>query len=161
MQPLESPSIESSLPQAELIHAIPGRCRLRIPARRGDAVFFAAIASGLSTLQGVLRADVTPLTGSIVIHHELPLERIAKAARDVQLFALDPTRVGRVTAPAEVLSLDPNVLAALGFGALALLQVSRGQILPQAVTLAWYAAALADWLQPPGPIEEAGGDGGD
>ena len=161
MQPLDPQPAANTLPQAELVHAIPGRCRLRIPSRRGDAVFFASLASGLSTLHGVLDAQVTPLTGSIVIHHDRPLDGIARAAHSAQLFALDSTRANQGSASTDTPPLDPNILAALGFGALALLQVWRGQVLPQAVTLAWYAAAMADWLEPPGPIEELGEDSGD
>jgi hypothetical protein len=147
-----------ALPQAELVHACPGRSRLRITSRRGDPVFFASVATGLSTFQGVRKVEVNPLTGSVLIHHDVPLEGIAKAAEEVRLFALAATSTGPSLAVMQALPLDMRMMAALGFGALALLQVGRGQVLPQAATLAWYAATLSGILM--NGSGEAPGDGG-
>jgi len=138
--------MSETLPQAELVHTIPGRSRIRIPGRRGDSVFFASVATGLSTFQGVQKVEVNPLTGSIVIHHDVPIEGIAKAAEDLRLFALAATSGTQSLAAMQALPLDMRVVAALGFGALALLQIGRGQVLPQAATLAWYAATLTGVL---------------
>ena len=68
------------LPIARLVHTMPGRARLRIAERRGDEAFFAAIATGLSTLAGVYHVEVRPLTGSVVIAHGPPVGRIGAAA---------------------------------------------------------------------------------
>jgi hypothetical protein len=158
-----------ALPQAQLVHAMPGRSRLRIPERRGDPVFFASLASGLSTLQGVKKVDVSPLTGSILIHHDVPFEGLAKAAEDVRLFGLATVTAGTPLSAAAIaaLPLDVRMIAALGFGALALLQIGRGNVLPQAATLAWYAATLTGWLSKEiatddgAMAHDAGGDGGE
>lgn len=151
--------MSAPLPHAVLVHAMPGRSRLRIAERRGDGVFFASLASGLSTLQGVQKVEVSPLTGSVLIHHDVPLEAIAKAARDVRLFALVTAGAGASAAAIEALPVDVRLIAALGFGALALLQIGRGQVLPQAATLAWYAATLSGVFPAP-PAADGDGAGG-
>jgi hypothetical protein len=133
-----------ALPIAQIVHAMPGRARLRITERRGDAVFFASVATGLSTIAGVYKVEVRPLTGSLLIQHGPPLERIAVAAQQARLFAIgDATSVPPPTASAE---FDPKPVIGLGLGALALWQLTEGKILPPAITLAWYAAALAGLL---------------
>ena len=136
--------MDDTLPPAEIVHAVPGRARLRIAARRGDAVFFASIATGLSTIPGVSRVDVRPLTGSIVIRHAAPLARIGKAAEQGRLFVLANVASAPPSAPA--MGIDPKIVAAAGLGAFALWQLAQGRILPPAITLAWYAAGLAGLL---------------
>lgn len=135
--------MDSALPIATVLHTMPGRTRLRIGGRRGDDVFFASVATGLSTIAGVSYVDVRPLTGSVLMQHTAPLVRIAAAAEKSRLFALasaDPPPV----APA--IAIDPKMVVALGLGALALAQFAQGRILPPAITLGWYAAGLAGWL---------------
>ena len=155
--------MEHELPPAELVHTIEGRSRLRIPARRGDDVFFASVATGLSTLQGVSNVEVRSLTGSIVIHHEMPLDGIVRAAEEARLFTLCGATEPQFLAAMEAEPLDSRLLLAAGFGALALLQLGRGVVLPQAATLAWYAAAVSG-LIPLGGLRADGrmtdGDGG-
>lgn len=130
-----------ALPIAKVVHAMPGRARLRIVERRGDAVFFASVATGLSTIAGVYKVEVRPLTGSLLIQHGPPLERIAVAAQDAHLFTVgNATSVPPPTASAQ---FDPKILVGLGLGALGLWQLTEGKILPPAITLAWYAANLA------------------
>ena len=129
------------LPTAELVHAIPGRARLRIAERRGDTVFFAAIATGLSALPGVYHVDLRPLTGSFVITHGPPIARIGAAAQQAGLFTLKEA----IEAPAEwpELPIDAKTAATIALGLVAVWQLLRGQLFPPAVTAAWYAARLA------------------
>jgi hypothetical protein len=130
----------TALPEAEIVHAMPGRMRLRIPARRGDAVFFASVATGLSTIAGIDKVGTRPLTGSILIHHNAPLARVTEAAEKARLFVVTP----RAASPGfpEAISLDPRMVVGLGLGVLALWQLTQGRVLPRAATLAWYAANL-------------------
>lgn len=131
------------LPVAVLVHSMPGRARLRIAGRRGDAVFFAAIATGLSALPGIYHVDVRPLTGSIVIAHGPPVARIGAAAAKAGLFTL--TEAPEEPADWPELPIDPRLAMTLGLGLVAVWQLLRGQIFPPAVTAAWYAAHLAGW----------------
>jgi hypothetical protein len=132
------------LPIAEVVHAIEGRTRLRIPSRRSDAAFFASVATGLSTVPGVLHVDVRPLTGSILLQHGPALARIAAAAEQARLF-----RVADLAPPPrsrEAMRIDPKLVVGVGLGALALWQLAEGRILPPAITLAWYTANLTGLL---------------
>lgn len=133
-----------TLPVAEIVHAMAGRARLRIAARRGDAVFFAAVATELSTIAGVHKVEVRPLTGSLVIQHSPPLEPIATAAQEARLFVLG--KASAVPPPIATVRIAPRALVGLGLGALAVWQLTAGKILPPAITLAWYAAGLTGRL---------------
>jgi hypothetical protein len=133
-----------ALPVAEVVHAMEGRTRLRIPARRGDAAFFASVATGLSTIAGVHHADVRPLTGSILLQHGLPLAGIAAAAEQARLFKIAdgmPTPPPQQAAP-----IDAKWVVGVGLGVVAVWQLTQGRILPPAITLAWYGARLTGLL---------------
>jgi len=137
-----------ALPMAEVVHAIPGRARLRIAERRGDAVFFASVATGLSTIAGVYNVQVRPLTGSLLIQHGPSLERVGEAAKKAGLFVIAKTAPAAppqsVKWPA--LLVDPRMTAAVGLGLMALWQVRKGNVLPPALTVAWYAAHMSGLL---------------
>jgi hypothetical protein len=127
-----------ALPAAEIVHAMAGRTRLRIAARRDDAVFFASVATGLSSIAGVDRVETRPLTGGILIHHSAPFARVAKAAEKARLFVL--TKAEAPLPLAEAGELDPRMVVGIGLAVLALWQLTQGRVLPRATTLAWYAA---------------------
>lgn len=133
------------------MHAIPGRARLRIAERRGDRVFFASVATGLSSIPGVHKVEVRPLTGSVLIQHGPPLKHISAAAQEARLFVVengpsDPP-------PRMVMAIDPKMVLGLGLGALAVWQIAEGRILPPAITLAWYASSLTGLLGHDGAAE--------
>jgi hypothetical protein len=132
------------LPIAMIVHAMPGRARLRIADRRGDPVFFASVATGLSTIRGVQKVEVRPLTGSILIQHGSPLARIAVAAQEARLFAVGDA--GCVPPATAATSIDPKVVVGIGLGVLSVWQLAAGHVLPPAITLAWYAAGLTGFL---------------
>jgi hypothetical protein len=145
--------MSDTLPLARIVHTIPGRARLRIDSRRGDGAFFAALATGLSIIPGVSRADVRPLTGSVLIEHNGPLERVIAAAAQKGLFVV--ARASTVAAAAPPATFDPKVAMGVGLGVFALWQLAQGRVLPPAVTLAWYAANLTGLLTT-GDVAEAG-----
>ena len=133
-----------SLPIAEIAHAMRGRTRLRIAGRRGDAVFFASVATGLSTIAGVRKVLVRPLTASVLIQNDRSLERIIAAAQEARLFRLaNPSTTPRLI---KAYKIDPKMVVGLVLGGLAIWRLTEGKILPHAVTLAWYAANLAGLL---------------
>lgn len=129
-----------ALPLAQIVHAIPGRARLRIDARRGDAAFFASVATGLSAVHGVSQIEVRPLTASIIIQHAGPLARISRAAEKARLFVLANSH--SAPSPTPAIWIDPKMVAAAGLGVLAIWQLTQGRVLPPAITLAWYVAGL-------------------
>jgi hypothetical protein len=134
------------LPHATVVHAIEGRTRLRVVERRGDAAFFASVATGLSTIAGVQKVEAAPLTGGILIVHDAPLSHIAETAEKLGLFLLVDEAVRSFQGPA--LHITPRMAAAIGLGLIAAWQVRKERIFPPALTIAWYAASLAGFLPP-------------
>lgn len=129
-----------ALPIAAIVHSMQGRTRLRIDDRRGDAAFFASVATGLSSLPGVFDVDARPLTGSVVIRHGAPLARIGAAAAEARLFAIGDGSSVPPAGPA--VTIDAKAALALGLGALAVWQLAQERVLPPALTLLWYALRL-------------------
>ncbi len=134
------------LPQAAVIHAMEGRTRLRVAGRRGDAGFFASMAAGLSAIAGVRKVEVAPLTGGILILHDLPLPRIGEAAEKGGLFALIDPAIERDPSGELALHISPQMVAAAALGLVAAWQIYKEKALPPAITAAWYAASLAGLL---------------
>lgn len=132
-----------TLPEAELVHSIPGRTRVRFVGRQRDGVFLAAIATALSAVQGVVRVEARPATGSLVIWHSASIEHVASAAETQNLFTIAPAKPAQA-APAAELSRKSMVTAAMCV--LAIWQLARGRILPPALTLAMYAIDVAGLL---------------
>ena len=145
---------EAILPLAQVAHAMPGRARLRVADRRGDAAYFASVAKGLSAIAGVRNVEVAPMTGSVLIQHSGPLARIGVAAQEARLFAVGEAPQAAREAPAA--SIDPKVVAALALFAAALWQMSKESVLPPAITLLWYASRLGGVWPPDG--DGANGD---
>ncbi len=52
---------------AYVAHWTPTRLRLRVPGRRHDVAYFDQIVRQLETHEGVVRAEASPLTGSITL----------------------------------------------------------------------------------------------
>lgn len=132
------------LPHAAVVHTIEGRTRLRIAERRGDAAFFASVATGLSTIAGVKKVDVTPLTGGILIFHDAPLSAIGETAEKLRLFLLIEETTNSSQTPA--LRISPRMVAASGLGLVAAWQVYKERVFPPALTIAWYAVNVAGLL---------------
>jgi hypothetical protein len=133
-----------TLPIATIAHAIPNRTRLRIPSRRGDTVFFASLATALSAMPGIQRASVQPATGSLLLEHSKPLPKLLAALEEARLFRL--TAPWRQPDPRSPVELDPKIFVGLGMGVFALWQLTRGRVLPPAITLGMYAASLTGLL---------------
>jgi hypothetical protein len=132
--------MRESLPLAEIAHSMPGRARLRISDRRGDAAYFASVAASLSNMAGVYKVEVAPLTGSVLIQHSAPFDRIDAAGRDAGLFMIG--EAAPAATPAPEIAFDPKILLAVGFVGAALWQMSKERVFPPALTLLWYASHL-------------------
>ena len=135
-----------NLPVAEIVHSMPGRSRLRIADRRGDSAFFASVATTLSSMAGVGKVEVTPLTGSVLIQHGGPIAHIGIAARDAGLFTVG--EAPPVTAEAPAIEFDPKLLMVAGLIGAALWQISRERVFPPAITLLWYAMHMGGFAAP-------------
>lgn len=147
---------------AFVIHELPGRLRLRIPERRGDAVFFAELAERLTECPGVTSVESNLLTGSLLLFHALEtgMLEIARYSEQSALFRIEPssaTAAGTLSQRAVkgFDGLDRSLAAASGglvdlqsgflllLLGLALYQLRQGRILAPAISLFWEAIKLA------------------
>jgi hypothetical protein len=146
-------------PKAHLVHHIHGRrLRVRVPARRHDAAFFEDVASKLNSLDGV-RAQVTPQTGSVLIHYSGDFSNLLMKAAEIGLSQLVELELGTPVATPLIESLfghvstidqqvqtksngqvDARTIALFGLIVAAGVQLVRGQVFGPAVPLIWYAA---------------------
>lgn len=128
-------------PIATIQHQIPGRLRLRIPARRGDVSFFHHIVQALSKLPSIAELSAIPLTGSIIIRHSGSAQAIAAAATEQGLFEIGPEEPKKAPAPSSRRRPDAGLrgTAATGLSGLALFQVARGRLTGNAAENFWNA----------------------
>lgn len=149
------------LPEAVICHQSARRLRLRVPARRGDAAYFARVVKRLAGPAGAAAPAANPATGSLLwTGEDLDPSAIAAQARRLDLFRVRtaedpaPTLMHRVVRP--VAGVDRTLremtggtidlptavfLALLGTG---LLQLLRGRwAAPPWYTAFWYAFGLA------------------
>ncbi len=146
------------LPVAHIIHRVPGRARLKFPDHRGDQGLLDRLAEQLEAHGGVNQVDASGRTGSLLIRHSVSLGEIIAFAEQNALFTLGGelkwrnTLASRTQAHLRTLderitrssegNLDLRSLLIMAFLGLTLTQLIRGQILPPASTLLWYAAQL-------------------
>lgn len=144
---------------ARLVHRLPGRVRLKVDGRRGDRDWFDAVALELALVETIRSVEANPLTGSLLIHHEGPLERLVDELAGRGLVRVEPLEPREVPLPhrlaeraavvdaglrrATAGELDLRGAALLGLLALAIVQAARGQLAGPAVSLLWYASSLA------------------
>jgi Heavy metal associated domain 2 len=147
-------------PRATISHKTSSRLRLRVPAKRRDTDYFSALQEELGKCPGVLKIEANPLTGSVLVHHRSAVQELIDYAEERQLFSAgreeDPkppspmsNRLTRHFAKVnqslgdltrgEIGLGDVALLSLIGFG---LFQIFRKKILPDGVTLLWYATSL-------------------
>jgi Heavy metal associated domain 2 len=149
-------------PQAFALHRLPRRTRLQIPVLRNDAERLHSVGEALSRCPGVNSVRTNQRTGSVLVEHgDGDLDVIVLYAQESDLFDLNLEGPrGPEASPVAVVERgfarldswirsetgDRSTLGSVTFIALLLAaawQVARGQALPAAATLAWYALALA------------------
>lgn len=122
---------------AELVHAVPGRVRLRVPGRRGDRAFLERLGESLRPLG---RVRVNPLTGSVLVEGRpsLSWREVADLGGKAGLVDLRPAPA----AAPEPEGIGLQAAGALALVVLAIVQIARGQVLGPASNLLWYALEL-------------------
>jgi hypothetical protein len=60
--------------KAHIIHRIPGRVRIQVPAARHQEQFFASLKQQLNAVQGVRNVTVNPAAASVTIEHDRNLD---------------------------------------------------------------------------------------
>ncbi|MGD0230241.1 MAG: HMA2 domain-containing protein [Syntrophorhabdales bacterium] len=147
-------------PDAFVTHRTTGRLRLRVPSKRGDAIYFASVRDALSAVQGVERVDVSPLTGSILLHHTGPFTEIVDASQPLDLFTIREEPEAKVTVLHDSVSglfgsidgavkgitgrgIDLGGIAFLALIGAGVYQIARGNFTaPAWYTAFWYALGI-------------------
>ncbi|HYZ62991.1 MAG TPA: hypothetical protein VE650_11110 [Acetobacteraceae bacterium] len=127
---------------AQIEHRLPGRIRLRLRARQGDAVFFAQAVQALADAPGVRAIKANAMTGSLLIEHHGDEDAVFAAALAKALFDVEPRPRPPLfgTTPSHVgANLSPLHLAAGGLAGAGLLQLLRGRALGSASENLWNA----------------------
>lgn len=153
------PAVAEAIPRAVAVHALPGRVRLRIPARRDDAAWFGLLAERLAGYPEVTAVTVSPASAGVLVQYRGDLADLAARTERDGYFRLEQLAVQPPDAAAELKGKmaafgrwvdlttgDGGALPAVLFVLLAvggLVQLARGKVLAPAVTLFWYAATLA------------------
>lgn len=80
---------------AEVLHHIPGRMRIRVPAAKRDSERLEEIRSSIEKLPGVVDVSANSGLGTLIIHYELAafgeaVQRITEHASKADLFLLRP-----------------------------------------------------------------------
>ena len=159
------------LPVALIAHACAGRLRLSFPDRKEQRPFFEGICDAVLRLPGVTKVEGRPATGSLIITHEGSHAQLVEAARESGVLSaqgVEPSAPRKETSDwqslVEPLLKDLSTPSGAGRAAaivallgMALLQASRGQIMPPATTALWYALSLL--LGSGVPSGEGGEDG--
>jgi len=145
---------------AHVVHQLPGRLRLRIPEHRKDEAFFDSLAGRLREIEDIISVSRDALTASLLIHHQVPEDRIWSFLEELLELTLQPAPA---TATAYSLSsvgagiqavnhslqrasggaTDLRTLLFLLLVGLAIRQILRGQIMIPATGLLWNAFELA------------------
>lgn len=148
---------------ARIVHQVSGRTRLKIPARRGDVVYFDRVSDRLSDCPGVVAVESNFRTSSVLIQHTIPFKEIAAFAAQHVLFVLQTDRpapdtllqqaaaslqdVDGALADRRAGSLNVRSLMLIALLSLGLIQIARGQILAPASSLLLHALELLDRTQ--------------
>lgn len=147
------------MPIAHVAHALPGRVRLQIPSKRGDARYFARLRDELASVPGVLGLRVNPRAGSALITHagaSAPRWREVASAR--KLFSVSDTNYEpkalwqRVSSGMETMDarlkrmtrgdIDLRSILFLALVIMGIRQAAKQQVMAPALTLLWYGTML-------------------
>lgn len=156
--PAPRPAAEA-VARAAVVHALPGRVRLRFAMRRGDAAWFEVLADRLRAYPEVTAVTISPASAGVLVHHLGSLAQLTAEAERNGLFLVERLEVeppdtvgelrGKVAAFGRWMDMttgDGGVVPAVVFVMLVVggvAQLARGNVLAPAVTLFWYAATLA------------------
>lgn len=145
---------------ASITHNMQGRLRIRIPSRKRDDAYFAAVKDALSAAEGVDSVEVTPQTGSVLVFHHTAVDAITQAGASKDLFEIIAAPEVRNTMlhdsiSAQVSKINDRIkelseggvdLRGLAFIALVgtgIYQIARGNFAaPAWYTAFWYALGL-------------------
>lgn len=126
------------VPTAFLEHQLPGRVRLRIPAKLGNAAFFETARQGLAGYAAVKDVVANPETGSLLIRYTGDIGKLATEAAERGMFTLRRAKIAPQRLKPAATAAPVNT-AVVGLSGLGLYQVARGRALGSATEIFWNA----------------------
>jgi hypothetical protein len=135
---------------ANIVHSMPRRVRLRVHEKRSDAAFFSSLSEQLSGIDDVTTVKVNPATQSVVIEFSSSLENLLQ---QLQQKGLDITNeyplatpqggfAGMMIRPVNLVStrnIDAMFMVGTLLAITGIVQIYRGKIAVPAITALWYA----------------------
>jgi hypothetical protein len=133
--------------KALIVHQMPGRMRIRIPAMRGNADYFSDLAGKLGNIAGMAAVKANPATASIVMQFSGNPQGVLEHLRELDL---DPTikhhetqaASGSGIRPVRLVTgrdINPMFMAGLTLALVGLVQTYRGKVAVPSITAFWYA----------------------
>lgn len=159
-------------PAAAVVHRMPGRVRLSIPARRGDSAYFKRLTARFSAQDTVRHVKANPVAGSVLLEFSGSLAALMQRAGAAELFDFEADwpdgggqdAASRLLRPIHLVSgrdINPTYMAGVLFVVVGLLQSIRGRLMVPAITAFWYATSTftqAGVTLALSPTEAADGD---
>jgi hypothetical protein len=143
------------IPMAHCVHRTATRTRIRIPSKKGDKSFFAALREHLERCEQITQAEVNPLTGGVLIFHEGDFDAIAQYAERLNIFTMSEMRRNPTVMSATVATyrrldsrlkrlsggeLDLPITAFLALAGVGVYKIAQGKFAaPAWYTAFWYA----------------------
>jgi hypothetical protein len=102
--------------QAQVIHHIPGRLRVKLPKAKGNYALLQQIKESISPRPGVKRVEVSATTGSVVVHYDPEMHEdyhthLGDFAAHQSLFALQPPEITEADEIARKIEMEAEFLA--------------------------------------------------
>lgn len=148
------------LPHAHIIHALPGRLRLRLPRHRPEVL--ERVRHLLADHPSISHVEVDARTGSVLVLGAVEAELLKHLGAEKGLFNLAPPEALKPleenmtavleNADATVRRISGNRVGLLGLvvvmlGGLLVVQIGRGRFDVPAPTLMWYALSIIMMLR--------------
>jgi heavy-metal-associated domain-containing protein len=144
-------------PDARVVHSIAGRTRLRTRGMKGQAQYFRQLSDALASIAGVHAVTVNPLTESVLIEHDAPIEQVLREAEQRGFLRHDTSQeepylvnIDRAIKETDARlrsassgKVDLETVAFAGFVVGGIYQMFNNHGLPAGVTLMRYAVELA------------------
>lgn len=134
---------------AMVVHQLPGRIRLRIPAKRQDRGYFSMLSEHMEAIEGVRALRINPSTGSVTVQYDGDLDLLLQRMQErMPHLVVEKSRPANsdssysIRRPFTLVSgrrLSPMLMMGTALAAVGIVQTLRGKIAVPSITAFWYA----------------------
>jgi len=121
---------------------------MRVAAKRHNADYFSRLSERLDKIAGVRASQVTPSTGSVVVHYEGDADLLLERMREqiprlvIENYHRDKSNPLVGARPFRIVSgrqLSPMFMLGTALAAVGVIQTFRGKVAVPSITAFWYA----------------------